>query len=120
MGNYEIAVLAGWALAMWALCSVLFSASAKFSSLGKSKWRWFLIALTAFIPYVGFIAVLFYVFKVRVHFPSRPGNPGGSIPAFTGPGAGVSQMCNGIGYRSLWPGIRMAGHAFRSHARRSG
>jgi hypothetical protein len=71
MGNFEIAVLVGWAIAIWALCSVLFSDPAKFSSLGRSKRRWFLIELAAFIPYFGFIAVLFYVFKVRVHFPPR-------------------------------------------------
>ena len=71
MGNFEIAVLVGWAIAIWALCSVLFSDPAKFSSLGRSKGRWFLIELAAFIPYFGFIAVLFYVFKVRVHFPPR-------------------------------------------------
>ena len=47
MGNYEIAVLVGWAIATWALCSVLFSDPAKFSNLGRSKWRWFLIELTA-------------------------------------------------------------------------
>ena len=88
MGNYEIAVLAGWAIDIWALCSVLFSASAKFSALGKSKWRWFLIELTAFIPYFGIIAVLLYVFRVRVHFPSRPRNPGRTIPTFTETGGG--------------------------------
>jgi hypothetical protein len=75
MGNYEIAVLIGWAIAVWALCSVLFSESAEFSNLGTSKRRWFLIELTAFIPYFGIIAVLFYVFKVRVHFPPRPKQP---------------------------------------------
>src|ERR1700722_14182426 len=57
MGNYEIAVLVGWVIAVWALCSVLFSGAAKFENLGRSKRRWFLIELTAFIPYVGFIAV---------------------------------------------------------------
>jgi hypothetical protein len=34
--------------------------------------------------------VLFYVFKVRVHFPSRPRNPRRTIPAFNGSGAGGS------------------------------
>jgi hypothetical protein len=72
MGNYTIAVLVGWAIAVWALCSVLFSDPGRFSSIGKSKWRWFLIELTAFIPYVGFIAALIYLFKVRVHFPPQP------------------------------------------------
>jgi hypothetical protein len=81
MGNYEIAVLVGWAIATWALCSVLFSESAKFSNLGRSKWRWFLIELAAFTPYFGFIAVLFYVFKVRVHFPPRPERPRQPLPA---------------------------------------
>jgi hypothetical protein len=81
MGNYEIAVLAGWAIAIWALCSVLLSDPAKFSDLGRSKGRWFLIELTAFIPYFGFIAVLFYVFKVRVHFPPRPEQPSRSAPS---------------------------------------
>ena len=37
MGNYEIAVLVGWAIAVWALCSVLFSDPAKFTALGRSK-----------------------------------------------------------------------------------
>jgi hypothetical protein len=81
MGDYTIAVLVGWAIATWALCSVLFSDPAKFSNLGRSKWRWFLIELTAFIPYFGFIAVLFYVFKVRVHFPPRPKQPSRPRPA---------------------------------------
>jgi hypothetical protein len=74
-GNYTLAVLAGWIVATWALCSVLFSASAKFRALGRSKWRWFLVALLAFFPYLGFIAVLFYIFKVRVHFPPTPKPP---------------------------------------------
>ena len=69
MGNYTIAVLVCWAIALWALCSVLFSEPDNFTNLGTSKGRWFLIELTALIPYVGFIAVLFYIFKVRVHFP---------------------------------------------------
>jgi hypothetical protein len=53
-----IAVLVGWAIAVWALCSVLFSESENFTNLGTSKRRWFLIELTALIPNVGFIAVL--------------------------------------------------------------
>jgi hypothetical protein len=81
MGNYTIAVLVGWAIAVWALCSVLFSEPEKFTNLGTSKRRWFLIELTALIPYVGFIAVLFYVFKVRVHFPPRPSRPRQQSPA---------------------------------------
>ena len=72
MGNYTIAVLVGWAIAVWALCSVLFSDPDRFQSIGKSKWRWFLIELTAFIPYVGVIAALIYLFTVRVHFPPQP------------------------------------------------
>ena len=87
MGYYEIAVLVGWAIAIWAFCSVLFSDPAKFSNLGRSKGRWFLIELTAFIPYFGFIAVLFYVFKVRVHFPPRPKQPSRPRPA---PGGGTA------------------------------
>ena len=93
MGNYTIAVLVGWAIGAWALGSVLFSNPDNFSSLGKSKWRWFFIELLAFTPYIGFIAVLFYVFKVRVHFPPRPKQPGRPRPApsgyphgFAGPG----------------------------------
>jgi hypothetical protein len=60
---------------------VLFSHSSKFSSLGRSKWRWFFIELAAFVPYFGFIAVLFYLFKVRVHFPPRARQPGRARPA---------------------------------------
>jgi hypothetical protein len=93
MGNYTIAVLVGWAIGVWAFCSVLFSNPEKFSNLGRSKWRWFFIELLAFTPYVGFIAVLFYVFKVRVHFPPRPRQPsrprpasGGYPPGYAGPG----------------------------------
>ena len=81
MGNYTIAVLVGWAIAVWALCSVLFSDPGKFSALGRSKWRWFFIELTAFTPYFGIIAVLFYIFKVRVHFPPRPERPSHPRPA---------------------------------------
>jgi hypothetical protein len=88
MGNYEIAVLAGWAVAVWAFCSVLFSDSAKFSNLGRSKRRWFLIELTAFIPYFGFIAVLCYAFMVRVHFPPRPERPSRPRPAPTSSSTG--------------------------------
>lgn len=84
MGNYEIAVLVGWAIAVWALCSVLFSHPSKFSNLGRSKWRWFFIELTAFTPYFGFIAVLFYVVKVRVHFPPRTSQPGRARPTGSG------------------------------------
>jgi hypothetical protein len=94
MGNYEIAVLVGWAIAIWALCSVLFSDSAKFSNLGRSKSRWFLIELTAFIPYFGFIAVLFYVFQVRVHFPPRPNQPSRPGPA---PGRGTADRTGNRG-----------------------
>jgi hypothetical protein len=75
MGNFEIAVLAGWVIAIWALGSVLISNPDKFSNLGTSKGRWFLIALTAFIPYVGFVAALLYLVKVRVHFPPRQRQP---------------------------------------------
>jgi hypothetical protein len=82
-GNYTLAVLAGWAIAVWALCSVLFSGSAKFRRLGRSKWRWFLIELTAFTPYIGFIAVLFYIFKVRVHFQPTP-RPSPPLPQAPG------------------------------------
>ena len=78
MGNFEIAVLVGWAIAVWTLCSVLFSHPSKFSNLGRSKWRWFLVALIAFTPYAGFIAALFYIFKVRVHFPPQVRQPGSS------------------------------------------
>jgi len=75
MSIYTIVVLVGWAIGVWAVFSVLFSAPTKFSNLGRSKWRWFFIELTALVPYFGFIAVLFYVFKVRVHFPPRPKQP---------------------------------------------
>jgi hypothetical protein len=81
MDNYTIAVLAGWIIAVWALCSVLFSSPSKFSNLGRSKGRWFFIELAAFIPYFGFIAVLFYLFKVRVHFPPRVRQPARARPA---------------------------------------
>jgi hypothetical protein len=81
MGNYAIAVIVGWVIAVWALCSVLFSDPVKFSNLGTSKRRWFFIELTAFIPYVGFIAALFYLFKVRAHFPPRPKRPSRPRPA---------------------------------------
>ncbi len=90
MGNYTIAVLVGWAIAAWALCSVLFTDPGRFSSIGESKRRWFFIALTAFIPYVGFIAALFYLLKVRVHFPPQPKQASRPRPAprsYTG-GAG--------------------------------
>lgn len=90
MGNYEIAVLVGWAIAVWALCSVLFSDSSNFSNLGRSKGRWFLIELAAFVPYVGFIAVLFYVFKVRVHFPPRERQPRPARNYGSGGGTGGS------------------------------
>ena len=72
MSNYTIAVLVGWAIGVWAVFSVLFSDPAKFNNLGRSKWRWFFVELTAFVPYFGVISVLFYVFKVRVHFPPQP------------------------------------------------
>jgi hypothetical protein len=88
MGDYEIAVLVGWAIAIWAICSVLFSESAKFSNLGTSKGRWFLIELLAFIPYVGIIAVLFYIFKVRVRFPPRPKQPRQPYQPPSGPAGG--------------------------------
>jgi hypothetical protein len=94
MGNYEIAVLVGWAIAVWALCSVLFSDPAKFTALGRSKGRWFLVALAAFIPYFGFIAALFYLVKVRVRFPPRVRQPRPARPASGGgapaPGYGNS------------------------------
>lgn len=86
MGNYEVAVLVGWVIATWAFFSVVFSRPAKFSNLGRSKWRWFLIALLAFMPYFGFIAALFYVFKVRRHFPARPARPSGPRRAYGGSG----------------------------------
>jgi hypothetical protein len=100
MGDYTIAVLVGWAIAIWALCSVLFSDPAKFSNLGTSKWRWFLIELTAFIPYFGFIAVLFYVFKVRVHFPPRPKQPSQPRPA---PSRGTAGSTGGTSAPSTPP-----------------
>src|ERR1700722_8787587 len=84
MSNYAIAVLVGWAIAVWMLCSVLFSDSAKFSDLGRSKGRWSLLAVTAFFPYFGIIAALFYLFKVRVHFPPRPKKPSRPRPASGG------------------------------------
>jgi hypothetical protein len=107
MGDFEIAVLVGWAIAIWAFCSVLFSDPAKFRSLGRSKGRWLLIELAAFIPYFGFIAVLFYVFKVRVHFPPRPEKPSRPAPSSTS-GSSSSQgrmrweacpPCGGKGFR---------------------
>jgi hypothetical protein len=58
---------------------VLFTNPDRFSAIGRSKWRWFLIELTAFIPHVGFIAVLCYVFMVRV--PCRTCNGAGTVPA---------------------------------------
>ena len=99
MSNYTIAVLVGWVIAVWALCSVLFSAPAKFSNLGRSKGRWFLIELTALIPYVGFIAVLFYIFMVRVHFPPRPKRAWTPSPAPTRPAGGGG----GGGGSGSWP-----------------
>ena len=87
MGNYTIAVLVGWAIAVWALGSVLFADPANFTNLGTSKGRWFLIELTALIPYVGFIAALVYLFKIRVHFPPRPRQPRPPRPA-SGPYGG--------------------------------
>jgi hypothetical protein len=75
MGDYTIAVLVGWAIAVVAVGSVLFTDPDRFSAIGTSKRRWFLIELTAFIPYVGFIAVLIYVFKVRVNLPPPPPRP---------------------------------------------
>jgi hypothetical protein len=101
MGDYEIAVLVGWAIAIWAICSVLFSESAKFSNLGTSKGRWFLIGLLAFIPYFGIIAVLFYVFKVRVHFPPRPKQPRQPHQPPSGPAGGNA---GGGWNRSAHPG----------------
>jgi hypothetical protein len=97
MGNYQIAVLVGWAIAVWAMCSVLFSESAKFSKLGTSKGRWLLIAVLAFVPYFGIIAVLFYVFKVRVHFPPRqkqPRPPRQPYQAPSGPAGGNRNRAN--------------------------
>jgi hypothetical protein len=88
MSNYAIAVLVGWVIAAWMLCSVLFSDSGKFSDLGRSKGRWSLIAVTAFVPYFGIIAVLFYLFKVRVHFPPRPKQPSRPRPASGGANTG--------------------------------
>jgi hypothetical protein len=49
IGNYTIAVLIGWAIAAWALRSELFSDSDKSSNLGRPKWRWFFVELTAFM-----------------------------------------------------------------------
>jgi hypothetical protein len=118
MSNYAIAVLVGWAIAVWMLCSVLSSDSGKFSDLGRSKGRWSLITVSAFVPYFGIIAVLFYLFKVRVHFPPRlkqpsrprpsggsntnyPGNPGRSpnsppsSPSWTPPPKTRCGVCNG-------------------------
>ena len=90
MSNFQIAVLVGWALALWMLGSVLSSESTNFSNLGRSKLKWFLLSLAAFIPYFGFIAVLFYVFKVRVHFPPKPARQsfsrGASGPSHSSPG----------------------------------
>jgi hypothetical protein len=81
MGNYEIVVLVGWAIAIWAICSVLSSDSTRFSALGRSKRNWFFIAVAAFIPYVGIIAALCYLFMVRVHFPPKPKRPRQPRPA---------------------------------------
>jgi hypothetical protein len=107
MGNFEIAVLVGWAIAVWALCSVLFSDPSKFSNLGRSKWRWFLIELTAFTPYFGFIAVLFYVFKVRMHFPPRTRQPDHASPTSSygtvgSPGRSSSSSSSSSSRASNW------------------
>jgi hypothetical protein len=94
VNGWEIAVLAGWAIAIWMFFSVLFSESSKFSNLGKSKLRWFLLALAAFLPYIGFVFVFAYVLVVRVHFPPKPAAPPRphSYPPPTGnsPGTGSS------------------------------
>ncbi len=73
--GWQIAVLTGWAIAVWMFFSVLFSESSKFSDLGKSKLKWFLLALAAFLPYIGFVFVIAYVLQVRVHFPPKPAAP---------------------------------------------
>jgi hypothetical protein len=81
VNGWQIFVLAGWAIAVWMFFSVLFSATVKFSNLGKSKGKWFLLSLAAFVPYIGFIFVFAYLFKVRAHFPPKPRAPTRRYPS---------------------------------------
>lgn len=67
----ELWVAVSWLLAVFMFCSVLLSVSGKFQYVGRSKLRWFLLSLAAFIPYLGLIIGLAYLLMVRRHFPER-------------------------------------------------
>jgi hypothetical protein len=69
VNGWQIAVLTGWAIAVWMFFSVLLSESGKFSDLGKSKLRWFLLSLAAFLPYIGRITTT--MFRSRIRLPRR-------------------------------------------------
>lgn len=65
-------VLAGWALALCAIASVVRHSRSEFAAAGRSRSKWFWINVLGLVPYLGLIVPVIYWLSVSTAFPERP------------------------------------------------